>query len=262
MPRLLAVLLLASAIAGEDAPDECFTELHHAAEFGDSDKVSSLLEEDMDPDTEDYCDLKTRPLMLAAAAGNSDVVSLLLEAGALPNVRHLAHGASPLIGAAQNGHAEVVAKLLANKAKVDLQDDRNMTALMYACQNSHPDVVRELLAAGATTSFITHTGVTAYMWALHKFTNENGTKSARSVLDQLVATSNRAQLKKPSTLYLNGALPLPLENAKPFEDFLLGAYDFEELLPGGVANISATSETSGSRQAAMPPTHGARRRRA
>ena len=225
MIALLAMLTLPLARGQND----CSTPLHSAAEAGDSDEVSRLLKNGIDANIDDACESKVRPLMLAAAAGNADIVAILLENGASTSVRHPEHGGSPLIGAAQLGHEEIVSQLLAAGAKVGLKDDIGQTALYYACQNGHAAAARALLTAGADATAITHTGLTPWMVA-----TGYGHDDVVSALLEAGAPHGPA-----SSLYLLGALPLPLENAKPFEDSLLGAYDFERLIGGGEAASEA-----------------------
>ena len=56
---------------------------------------------------------------------------------------------TPLHRAADNGHAEVVAALLAAGATKDLKDKWGDTPLANAAENGHAEVVAALLAAGA-----------------------------------------------------------------------------------------------------------------
>ncbi|KAJ9441110.1 putative ankyrin repeat protein R863, partial [Diplonema papillatum] len=51
--------------------------------------------------------------------------------------------------ASENGHSEVVKKLIVAGATVDVQDDYGWTALYIASENGHSEVVKELIAAGA-----------------------------------------------------------------------------------------------------------------
>ena len=58
-------------------------------------------------------------------------------------------GATPLIRAAEQGHAPIVSLLLTHNAKVDAQDDNGDSALLCACRMGHLEAVRVLLTAGA-----------------------------------------------------------------------------------------------------------------
>ena len=52
--------------------------------------------------------------------------------------------------ASQNGHVEVVDKLLHHGATVDLQNKNGWSSLMVASQDGHVEVVDKLLHHGAT----------------------------------------------------------------------------------------------------------------
>ena len=217
---LLALCQLCSAFEHRD----CFTPLHLAAESGDESGVRNALES-YDANTDDLCETKVYPLMLAAHSGCLECVSLLLDAGAIPSVRHHAHGATPLISAASQGHGDVVQALLSHGAQVDERDDRNLTALWFACEAGRTSAVRHLLAAGADPTIRAHTGVTPVMLAKHA--------KHVAVLEMLsAALSGGGDDADPDELWLTGRLPLPLENSRPFESFLLGPYAFDRLIGG------------------------------
>ena len=70
-------------------------------------------------------------LHTAAARGNKEMTSLLLEHKADPNI-HSRNGATPLILATGKGHLPVVKALVEASADPDYRDDRGISALMYA----------------------------------------------------------------------------------------------------------------------------------
>ena len=89
------------------------------------------------------------PLYLAAEQGQSDVMSMLIEAGANPNCR-CSDGASPLYIAAHNGHKAAVKTMLRAKANPALTTTVNkwgraVVPLDLAAQNGHLEIVRELI---------------------------------------------------------------------------------------------------------------------
>ena len=87
-------------------------------------------------------------LMLAAGYGHSNVVRVLIEAGADKNAA-VQDGATALMLAAVNGYLEVVQVLLEAGADKNAALQDGATALMLAAQNGHLEVVRVLLDAGA-----------------------------------------------------------------------------------------------------------------
>jgi cytohesin len=92
-----------------------------------------------------------QPLHLAAAAGLTETVALLLELGApLTTADRREYGGNPPLQlAAERGHVEVVRRLIAAKAPVDQQDRSGRTALYRAVSEKHTAVVELLLRAGA-----------------------------------------------------------------------------------------------------------------
>ena len=93
------------------------------------------------------------PLIAAAARENVEVVKLLLDKKADPNI--LADNTTPLLEAVyakQDSRALAVTKmLLAAGAQVNLANSNGVTPLMAAVSGRHPqmEVVRELLSAKA-----------------------------------------------------------------------------------------------------------------
>ena len=90
------------------------------------------------------------PLMFASVYGFLDLATWLLDAGADPNIVPTDDTGWPaLIAAAQRGHADVVALLLAHGADAGARDRAGNTALDHARAERHRDVVRLLEGAAA-----------------------------------------------------------------------------------------------------------------
>lgn len=87
-------------------------------------------------------------LSIAARQGHASLVSILLEAGADPDVAD-SEGWTPLRASAWGGHASTVQVLLERGAQVDASDSEGRTALRAAAWAGHEEVVRALLNAGA-----------------------------------------------------------------------------------------------------------------
>ena len=106
-----------------------------------------------DPHTWSARSCNELPLCDHATQGNLPWVSValrLLKAGhAVDLDEQDYHGFSALMVSAENGHANVVAALLAAKAKVDLRCRDGSTALIFAAYRGHAEIVRLLLEAGA-----------------------------------------------------------------------------------------------------------------
>jgi ankyrin repeat protein len=88
-------------------------------------------------------------LMTAARTGAPDVVRRLLDAGADANAAESWRGQTALMWAAAEGHAEVIAPLLAHDAELVARSAKGWTALLFAVRQGQVDVVRTLLDAGA-----------------------------------------------------------------------------------------------------------------
>lgn len=59
------------------------------------------------------------------------------------------HGRTALHYAAYHGHLQVVKLLVENKAKLNIKDQQNHTALINACQSHHEETISALVRAGA-----------------------------------------------------------------------------------------------------------------
>jgi uncharacterized protein len=95
------------------------------------------------------------PLYVAAVQGETEIVRILLDAGADPNKESAGESeGTPLCAAASWGHAEVVRLMLQYGADPNLMERTGevaMTALGWARRNHHDEVVRLLLENGAAS---------------------------------------------------------------------------------------------------------------
>ena len=111
--------------------------LIQAVENNEVEVVSRLLHSGTDPNGENGL-----PLFWAAREGHTQVVRLLLQAGANPDPNAKGYA---LFWAAREGHTQVVRLLL--EAGVEPQSDG--FPLLLASENGHISIVRLLLQAGA-----------------------------------------------------------------------------------------------------------------
>lgn len=230
MPSVFAMAIFAAA----HAQTECWTEVHKAAEAGDTAALSKLLAVDrFSADAADLCDTAIRPLLLAANSNSSETVRLLLAAGASTNVAHGGNGATPLHAAAASGNVEIVRLLLEARSRVDTAEERNWTALSFAAQQGHGAIVEELIAHGADIGWATRAGLTSFMLA---FSSQRVSGVDTSRVLELLETSGAAGLEE-SALWLVGQLPLKtlaklgVTNTAQLER-LLGRLDFAQVVAG------------------------------
>jgi ankyrin repeat protein len=102
------------------------------------------------------------PLMSASEQGFSEIIVVLLDSGANPNLfvdgGYRSSGPSdntPLMLAARAGYIQIVDALLSAGAIVDTQTYHGYTALMHAAHAGQAPVVARLLEAGANSSLKT-----------------------------------------------------------------------------------------------------------
>ncbi len=127
--------------------------LLHAAQVGNVSKAQELLEYGADIETQD--DHKYTPLLLASENGRSEIVKLLIDAGAnkeaqMPaNYRSNHSKYSSLHFAAKNGHTHTAQILIKAGVNIETQASKDYRALHLACQNGHTEIVELLLNEGA-----------------------------------------------------------------------------------------------------------------
>jgi len=88
-------------------------------------------------------------LILAAENGDTETITNLLESGVDPNSRD-EYAATALLRAAQEGHSDIVKVLLENGADVNAEDEDCLTAMMWAAIEGRIDIMVMLKDAGAS----------------------------------------------------------------------------------------------------------------
>lgn len=136
-----------------------------AAEVGAVDVVAALVEAGGDCTIMAHAAAIT-PLVVASAAGEAEMVSLLLALTSDVDAIHTDKSAmTALMAAASNGTTSIVATILAAGAQVNARNSDGVTALMHAAVLSHVDVVNQLLDAGADLRAIDNDGFDALVAA-------------------------------------------------------------------------------------------------
>jgi hypothetical protein len=121
-------------------------------------RIKDLLEKGADPNAQTSCG--TRPLLIAAKKGNTEIIRILIESGAQVDGRDKS-GLTPLMSAASVGKAGNVETLIAAAADLNAKDNKGITALMWATVKGFADVVEILLSNGADVKAKTTEGLTA-----------------------------------------------------------------------------------------------------
>ena len=175
-PAILASLLFFHPLANAAA-------IHDAARNGDLGRVQTLVVQGADVNEKVVRD--ETPLMLAALAGQGDIVNYLLQRGADIHARN-ASGMTSLHAAAYAGHTEIVSLLIAKGA--DLNDAANVykvSPLHLASEENHLETVKLLLEKGADVSLVEMHGFNALSRA--------GFREQWDVLDLLLANGADCQ---------------------------------------------------------------------
>ena len=157
------------------------TGLHLAAYFGITEAAVTLLRFGYSTNLKDT--YRRAPLWYAAQNGHVELVDKLLAAGADANAG--TNRGTALLAAAGGGHLEVVDKLLAAGADVNADGNADgWTALQVAAGGGHLEVVGKLLAAGAYANALGLWGGTALQ--------EAARRGHLEIVDKLVAAGANA----------------------------------------------------------------------
>jgi ankyrin repeat protein len=138
--------------------------LMHAIDLGDLEEAGSWLRQGVNVEEKD--ERPERPLINAIQTGFVQAVELLLDHRRdldleTPN----SAGDTPLKIAAESGNTELVKILLTAGAIVDNPSRRGFTPLMSACRHGHEPAVQALLSRAANCSLHSHDGYTSLHYA-------------------------------------------------------------------------------------------------
>ena len=128
-------------------------QLRHAASLGRVDEVKMLLQQRAHPSGGEGRDAHQMtglsPLHVAANAAQSQVVAVLLEAGANVNAKMFFYSRSPAQCAAAAACDEALKAILAAGGAVRVRDKMKLTLLHDAARGGAPSCIDEVLKAGA-----------------------------------------------------------------------------------------------------------------
>ncbi len=122
-------------------------------------------------DSSNFYHSNQNELLHAAYLGDITTIEKLISDGFDPNTVNKL-GSTALMYAAQQGHLEIVKRLIAvHKVNVNAENYQGNTALMMASQKDYVEVVKALLLAGATVDNVSKKGWNAISIALYKKVN-------------------------------------------------------------------------------------------
>ncbi len=146
---------------GDPKPERKRTGIHAAIASNDLAQVHEWLDIGVDIEQPDY--YGDRPLSLAAAFGNAEIVALLLKNGAHPDLYSLS--LPPLAEAMYRGHFNVMQTLIAATADVNVTLWEGDSLLMIAVGMGNAELVSLLIEAGAQVNAANQDGDTALIIA-------------------------------------------------------------------------------------------------
>ncbi|MDC0309661.1 ankyrin repeat domain-containing protein [bacterium] len=147
MKHLLLTTIAAVVLVGTVFADP----IHDAARNGDLAGVQAELDKGVDVNAKR--EGGSTPLHGAAEGGHEEIVKLLIVAGADLHARTVpmlgGGGWTPLHSAARQGHKEIVELLIANGTDVNSRDSTSKSSLHDAALEGHKEIVELLIIKGA-----------------------------------------------------------------------------------------------------------------
>lgn len=158
-------LIKAGADVNEGTGDSKITPLMVTVQNGNMEMMQLLMENGADPNLQTAEGITA--LIHAASSGEANVVKSLLDAGANPNLQTEAGGFA-LYNAVVLKDTEMAAMLLAVGADVNLRNEGGFTALHAAAYGGSAEMVQLLINAKADLNLQTDSGLTALHSAVAK----------------------------------------------------------------------------------------------
>lgn len=125
-----------------------FTALGLASFFGHAELVKLLLEKGADPNIVANNLFMVTPLHSASAISNYEITETLLNSGANPNAKQM-NGVTPLHSAAHHGQSELAKLLIKQGAEVNAETVDGKTPLFMAQENGNEETIEVLMNHGA-----------------------------------------------------------------------------------------------------------------
>lgn len=171
--------------------DQGRTALHHAADLGHADIALLLLDALRDANQNERVDArddsKDTPLALAAMAGRTSTVELLLTRGAdafliMSDGRTVVNAVASSNSSCTEGHVEVLKSLLRRGVDPNTADEFGLAPIHWAAGNGHADITRFLLGLDEVDASATG----SWSWNAVHFAADSEKGSARRVAELLI----------------------------------------------------------------------------
>ncbi len=141
-----------------------YEKLYRVIVSGNTAKLERLLSDDIDVNSQR--DNELSPLAMASAKGEIEMVRMLIEHGAEPNVKYVPNMVNqPLTHAAENGHLDIMKLLLGKGANPNLPNSHGDLALMYAHMAEQREAIDILVAHGADPDLTNSFGISPFLGA-------------------------------------------------------------------------------------------------
>ncbi|AXI24039.1 Ankyrin repeats containing protein [Cardinium endosymbiont of Sogatella furcifera] len=137
----------ATEVSGASQPTVVYTALIWAIQENNLQKVSTLLLDRKKINNQDF--LGYSPLHYAAKYAKPAIVDCLIKSKVLLDQVSVRNGNTPLLLAVERGHKKIVSLLLAAGANPNIVNRQGYNALQLAIQKNRKDLVQLLLQAGA-----------------------------------------------------------------------------------------------------------------
>ena len=165
---------------------------------GNAEVIRLLLNKGAKPNVENGIEVRNSatPLFLAIMSGDEENVRVLIDAGARIDQKMKIIGRflqSPLLYAT-SGSQPISELLFARSANANEADDDKISLLSWAAISNHPSIVRLLLAKGAKVNHVDNFGMTALLYAASIDYGDT------TVLEQLLAAGADVSFKNKEGL--------------------------------------------------------------
>lgn len=169
LPKLafLIAIALSVALCGPSSAGE----LHDAVRAGDFEAVRRIVASATPQQLSAPLARGVTALHMAAAAGRTDLVVLLVKGGANVNAR-TDNGFAPLHWAAARDQAAVVRYLAVSGANMNATTEQGITPMHWAASKNATNAVQVLLSLGANINLPTTRGLRPLHWAVRQNADE------------------------------------------------------------------------------------------